>query len=208
MIRESVFATAPQANGPSGDIFRLRNGMIKRGKPLSLAVWRVTTDSADVAEYFETTYGGDTSENDSDREPLQVMTETDSIDIIIPQGGIDTGFALWHEGKLVRKCNGQTQTAGDHEGEECPCAGMTWDERRAAGAGTCKPDILVKLALADAPDLAEGVFRSGNLSLMKDIQRAEAKVQDADGPTRATLSLVEVKMSNGKTFHKVNLRLK
>lgn len=208
MIRQSVFETAPQSSGPSGDTFRLRNGMVKRGKPVALAVWRVTCDSTDVAESIVELFGGDVSENDSDKESLQVMTEAESIDIIIPPAGIDTGFALWHDGKLVRKCNGETQTSGDEEGLPCPCAGLSWDERKAAGAGTCKPDILIRLTLAQAPDLAEGIFRSGNLTLMRDIQRHEAKVQDAETDTPATLTLTEVKMSNGKTFHKVGLRLK
>lgn len=208
MIRASVFDTAPSGAGPSGDTFRLRNGMVRRGKPVALAVWRVTTDSSDVAETIESLFGGSTSENDSDKEPLQVMTEAEQVDIVIAPGGIDTGFALWHDGKLVRKCNGETQTQGDEEGLPCPCAGMSWDERKAAGAGTCKADVLVRFTLADAPDLGEGVFRSGNLTLMRDIQRAEARVQDAEGDTNATLTLTEVKMSNGKAFHKVGLRLK
>lgn len=208
MIRTSVFDTAPQSKGPSGDTFRLRNGMVRRGKPVALAVWRVTCDSPDVAESIAELMGGEPAENDSDREPIQIMTTAESVDIVIPPAGIDTGFALWHEGRLVRRCNGETQTSGDEEGLPCPCAGMSWEERKAAGAGTCKADILIRLTLAAAPDLAEGAFRSGNLTLMKDLQRAEAKIQDAEGPTAATLSLVEVRMSNGRAFHKVQLRLK
>lgn len=207
MIRESVFDTAPQNAGPSGDIFRLRNGAVIKRKPVALAYWRVTTDSADVAEYFAENYGGEQFEFDSDREPIGVQTESAVVEILIPPAGIDTGFALWDNGSLVRKCNGETQTHGDHEGERCPCADLTWDERKAAGSATCKPDILIRLRLADAPDLAEGTFRSANLNLMKDLQRVEAKVQDADSDTAASLSLVEVKMQNGKSFHKVVVKL-
>lgn len=206
MIRTSVFDTAPQQKGPSGDVFRLRNGAVRRGKPVSLAVWRFTMESPDVAETLAEMFGGDVSDNDSDREPLQVLSTSDSIEVLIAQAGIDTGFALWQDGRLVRKCDGVTQTHGDEVGMPCPCAGLSWDERRAAGAGTCRADIRVKLTLADAPDLAEGVYYSGNLSLMRDIQRLEAKVQDADGPTKATMLLSEVRMSSGKVFTKVSIR--
>ena len=179
MALKGIFAARPQSeNNGGGIIGTFRTGIVKRGRPVSLETFRVTTDDADVAETIEQLFGGDTLENDSDKESIQVMTESNEARILVHS--IDSAFSVWANNALVRTCNGFVQLSGDAAGQPCPCAELDLEGRKAyAKQGGCKPDIRVVFQLADAPDLGKFQFRSGAWTLAESIQTAEAAVDAA-----------------------------
>ena len=199
-----IWAPRPEAAGPRHDVVgTFRTGTVVKRRPVSLDYFRVTTDDVDVAEALEELLGGDTSENDSDREGLQVMTSASAVDVILES--VDSQFSVWSNGKLVRTCNGAIQTSGDDTGRPCPCAGMTLEQRKEfSNAGGCKPAISILFRLEKAPDLGSFRFRSSAWTLMQPIQAVEAKVDEArdnDAPKlRGRIEIEQVTSTSGRTF--------
>src|SRR6202012_797635 len=101
-----IFEPRPDSNRVVDDVVAtLRTGEVRRRQPVSLDTFRVTTDDADVAEIIQELLGGVTSENDSDKESLQVHTTSDSVDVVFES--VDSGFSVFSNNAFVRSCNGQ-----------------------------------------------------------------------------------------------------
>lgn len=204
MAVSGIFEPRPDTNRVVDDVVAtLRTGEVRRRQPVSLDYFRVTTDDADVAEIVQELLGGEVSENDSDRESLQVHTTSSSVDVIFES--VDSGFSVFSNNAFVRSCNGQVQTGGDEAGQPCPCAGLSLEERKAfAAKGGCKPSINVVFRLADAPNLGRLRFRSGAWTLLEPIQRVELAVDTAreeDKPQlRGSISIEQVQTKAGKQF--------
>lgn len=196
---------APRADSARAEndvVGTFRSGEVRRRQPVALTEWRVTTDSPDVAETIEQLLGGATSENDSDKESLQVHTTTSSVDVEIES--IDSGFVVFSNGAFVRSCNGSVQLGGDEAGQPCPCDGLDVEQRKAfAAKGGCKPDIKVVFRLTEAPNLGRFQFRSGAWTLLESVQAVETKVDEAreDGKTvPGRIAIEQVTSKAGKQF--------
>lgn len=192
MAVSGIFEPRPDSGRASNDyVGQFRSGEQRRGRPVSLEAFRVTTDSADVAESIEELFGGATSENDSDKEPLQVHTEAAKVEVEFIS--IDSGFAVFANNAFVRSCDGSVQTGGDDAGQPCPCAGLDLEGRKAfAGKGGCKPSIKATFRLRAAPDLGVFRFNSGAWSLLEAVQKAEAKVDAAREDDRTVLGHIAI----------------
>lgn len=172
------FEPRPESKTYADVVGSFRSGEVRRGKPIALQEFRVTCVDTDTAEAIATLFGGEMEENDNDREPMQVRTNVNRVDVEFTK--IDSSLKVFSNNEFVRSCNGSVQTGGDHTGEPCPCAGLTLQERKDSKGG-CKPSVEVTFRLKDNPELGLFRFRSGSWSLLESVQAAEAKVDNADG---------------------------
>lgn len=174
---------------------RFRSGAQVNNRPLSLDEWRVTTGDPEVAEIIGDKLGVETGPQEwatEGEDNLEVYTTSTEVDVILDgPSAIQTAMALWGRNGLIHKCDGETVSAGQGEGDPCPMAGKTVAERKdAAKAGYgCAPSIQVYFRLADEPELGKFKFSSGSWTFAGEVPDAEAALAKIEGPARAKLAL-------------------
>jgi len=201
----NIFEVNPEAvRKPSEDfIGSARSGMQLNGRPMSLPTWRFTSPERGVLDDVAIAYGGTVEEWDTkSAETLQVITEAESVDIILV--GIKSNMVLWGRNGKIRECDGVSQVAGDDGScEDCACPSDLNERKAAAKKGTgCEPSVGLFFRL-DVPDVVEsGLFRfySSAWTFAKDIGAVEAAFSAVGGDCHATLTkeLVEFTTKDGK----------
>jgi len=199
----NIFDVNPEGVSKRQDdyIGSARGGMQLNGRPMSLATWRFTTGDRAVADTIARAYGGVVEEWETTTdEKLQVITDVDSVDIILEK--VVTSMVLWGKKGKIRECDGIVQKA-DEAGAcaGCVCPSALPDKKKAAKLGTgCEPSVGVFFRL-DHPDLVdEGVFKmwSGGWTWAKDVQDVERKHDDLGGvPVHAKLMKRKVEFTAG-----------
>jgi hypothetical protein len=137
------------------EIGRIRAGTKSdKGAPTKLTTWRLTSAQQSVIEQAATLWGGKVEPWDSPNGPQwQVITNTDSLRVIIPNGQSATQYyESWKGGGCVRRCDGQTELLSD-----VPCLCDPDPERRE-----CKPITRLNVMLPDLSDLGQWRLDTGS----------------------------------------------
>ena len=105
-------------------------------------------------------------------------------------------MAQYGQAGPIHVCDGAYFTDGHPEddaiGEPCGCPRELSVRKEKAKAGTGpKPDIKLRLRLADAPDLGQFLYGTSSWTLVADLDEIERSLQ-GEGPFAATLELVLV----------------
>lgn len=174
---------------------RFRSGYTINRRPASLSEWRVTTGDPEVAEAVRRLLGGEPPQqwDAPGEDTLEVFTEAPEVKVIIDgPSALRQQMALRGLAGVIRTCDGVEQT-GENAGKPCECPASYQERKDAASKGTgCKPEITLFFKLYDEPDLGRFKFTSGSWTLVRDLDDAEAKLTEIDGPAIATLRLEEV----------------
>lgn len=154
------------------ELGRLRMGKVetppgKRPRPVKLLTWRLTSPWKHLLEAAAGVgIGGDVVEWHNpgmDRAEFELITDTDTLDVIIPPGDVlNQSYELWSGGGCLRRCDGVTMTldAGKTAAKKCRCPADPLERQAAAGANPpigCKPTTRLVVMLPGLPDL--GVWR-------------------------------------------------
>lgn len=188
----NIFANAEKPTAPSSTdiVGRFRAGRQLQGRPMSLTTWRITTGDPEVADTIAKMYGATEGPQEWETktdERLEVITETDSVNVIIARPThVTSEMVLWGRKGKVRQCDGIMQT----NGESCVCPSDYGDKIKGAQEGTaCEPSISYLFSLADAPDLGRFRFQTGSWTVARQVAEVEAALADIDGPALGTLTL-------------------
>src|SRR6476620_6291857 len=112
-------------------VFRVRSGRVVGKFPESLATWRVTTNSGEVAERVSYLFGGTVLENRANGEELlEVLTETDVIPVVVDgMSAVRLVYMLRGRRGIVHECDGVTFIApNERAGKPCGCP-ASFDEK-------------------------------------------------------------------------------
>lgn len=203
-----IFGTDPaaqpkprEANFADDIVGRFRSGHQVDGRPAALSAWRVTTGDPVVAQRVHELLGGDEPQPWEARgeDDLETFTAAEAVDIIIESPkALRQRMILWgRNNKPLMVSDGATiEFPEEQAGEPDPDAHLTFQERKAKardGFGA-EPSIELTFRLADDPDLGLFRFQSGSWSLASDLayDGTDGKLEAAEGPARARLSLEEV----------------
>ncbi|MEV8056559.1 hypothetical protein AB0P37_08530 [Streptomyces antimycoticus] len=173
---------------------RFRAGMQLNNRPVALSNWRVTTGDPEVADAIASLYGGKSESWETTKEDaLQVLTEKDSVQVVINNADAVTfRMALYGMQGPIHLCDGYTFVDPEDAqfGKPCGCPADLRAKKDGAKAGKLpKPDIAVKFHLADAPD--RGMFRlmTGSWDFLKTLETVWADLDAVGGPALCTLKL-------------------
>jgi hypothetical protein len=148
------------------ELGRLRMGKLEKpaqgkARPVKLDTWRLTSPGRGrwLLEQAAKLYGGEVrewAEHPDDGEHYELITETDSLPIVIPPGQVLSQFyEQWSGGGCRKRCDGERQLLRD---VACSCP-MAIDERMAMAqrGQACTPVTRLSVILPELKDL--GVWR-------------------------------------------------
>lgn len=137
---------------------RMGNQVTSNGKrrPSKLDTWRLTSASKDLLDRAATVYGGQVKPWDNGGAFFELVTTTDTLDVIVPPGqSISQWNEMWSGGGCVRRCDGITEVLTD---SPCKCPVDPAQRNEMAGKGlACKPTTRLNVMLPKLPDI--GVWR-------------------------------------------------
>lgn len=181
----NIFANAEKQTpkGSTDIVGRFRSGRQLQGRPMSLSTWRVTSGDPDVLAAVAARYGaveGPQEWETKTEERLEVITEADSVDIIISRPEhVRSEMVLWGRKGKVRSCDGLVQNGEGAQGKPCECPHALDDKIEGAKAGTaCEPSISYLFTLADLPELGRFRFQTGSWSVARAVADTEAALVD------------------------------
>lgn len=136
------------------ELGRIRLGAKKGNRPIKLDTFRLTSPTRDLLDRAAVIYGGGVSpwKNGSDGDAFELITERDSLDIIVPPGQtLSQWNEMWGGGGCIRRCDSQREWIS---GSPCLCPADPADRNELAAKGqACKPTTRLSVALPSLPDL-------------------------------------------------------
>lgn len=112
-----------------GQKLPLKSG--KGSRPASLSTWRFTSQHKDLIEAIAAHYGGTArpwhDDSASPADQFEVITEANSIRVLVVNDGITIWYELWSAGGCQRRCDGievetkQVVSPDDYEMVKSPC---------------------------------------------------------------------------------------
>lgn len=111
----------------------------KHGQPVmivnKLETFRITSPHRDVADAVATDFGGQVTPWSGPRGPeWQVITDRDTLDVLVPRQEIDTNYEYWGRNVRNRLCDGVTERI---RGVPCLCQQWNNHDHRFDKAGRC-----------------------------------------------------------------------
>lgn len=150
------------------EVGRIRMGTsTARGKgrtPKRLETWRLTSRDRDALEQVAELYGGKVKEWKDREGEFEVITETNSLDVLlIPGQALSQHYELWGQRKkggpveCLRRCDGITEALSDK-----PCMCGEYDDRQEAAAkgNACKPTTRLSVLLPRIQGIGTWRFES------------------------------------------------
>ncbi|WP_030695077.1 hypothetical protein [Streptomyces albidoflavus] len=184
-------------------VFTFRNGMARNRKPVKLDNWRVVAEELEPLEAIAELLGGTAEEySASAREPFHVLTDTDSVEIVINgAGAVEERMILWGPNGPIHECDGvEFLSPADAKGKPCGCP-KELDQRKAwaqQGRGP-KPNIPVTFRLAGLGyELGFGLLRISAWTFLPDLDPLKAALAAIDGEALCTLELEHISFINDK----------
>lgn len=210
----NIFRTAEEQSGGTKEkryadiVGSFRAGYAEDGKPKSLNEWRVTTGDPEVADAIHKLLGGEPpAEWDTKgEESLEVYTEAKSVVVVLDSNSVRQRFVQRNRNsEIVYTSDG----AMKDDGERDPHANLSLDERLKLASDGLGPalettiwftlddsvgDVTIGGEPGKAGDLGKFRYSSTGKSIGKQVDRdqIEAQLEDADGPTRAKLTIEHV----------------
>lgn len=130
-------------------------------RPVKLETWRITSPSRALVEDLATKKGGVVEPWESPDGPQwEVVTDSDSIDVLIPPGpnALTQWYEMWSGGGCQRRCDGQNDQIS---GGPCRCPADAAERVELAKTGkACKPTTRLIVILPDAGDLGSFTVES------------------------------------------------
>lgn len=123
----------------------------KRGRPIRLDNWRLTSRDKHRLEHAAHLYGGTVTSWDGHDGQYVLDTQTPELPIVlIPGQTITQWYELWSGGGCKRRCDGHTETLADQ-----PCMCPAYDERSelAKDGKACKPTTRLNVLLPEVPGI-------------------------------------------------------
>ena len=168
----------------------------EKGAPVKLKTLRLTSVSKGLLEQAAALWGGTVEPWDN---KFSLITERSEIPVVIPpqDPGNLAWYELWSAGGLQRRCDGETEIAGDNP-RPCLCDP---DERQ------CDPTTRVQFMLPDIEDIGIWVLRSTGFYAAAELQAAMDLLLRQMGDTgwmpEATLAVEERTVKRpGQPTHK------
>lgn len=182
----------------------IHGGMMTKTKPLSLSLWRFTSDDPDVAARIAELFGGEVEEWDTDKaNKLQVLSESASIDLILESPEeLRSRMVLWGRKGVIHACDGVYFVDGEDRGNPCGCPPEFAVRKANAEKGTGpQPEITVKARLAEDEGLGFFLYRTSSWTLTKElhaVENAVAEAAESGARVRMTLRLEHVQFTTKK----------
>ncbi|MDX3551004.1 hypothetical protein PV729_04325 [Streptomyces europaeiscabiei] len=184
--------------------FSFRTGMqvfdpkTKRSKPVSLANWRVCTDSEEVAKGIAELYGG----SPVDFEPMKeqnwhVLTDTPAVEIVIAGSeAVEDKLIQWGQGGPTHECDGMYSMLPDDKGQPCGCPSTMKERKELARKRPPQgpaPSINIDFTLAGAgEELGKGKLIATAWTLAEVIHEVKDALDAVEGPALCRLEIVPV----------------
>ncbi|QNA72011.1 hypothetical protein C8250_008945 [Streptomyces sp. So13.3] len=188
---------------------RFHTGRIHDGRPQALDAWRVTTDIERVATGVASLMGGQPTACASGDHSLEVLTEHESVRIIMDQpGAVQAHMVLWRQNKRVHHCDGiEFLTPEDKEGQPCGCPSLFAERRAAARSGTGPmPSTDLVFRLAADPALGEFHLPTSSWQMAEQSAELQADLSRVEGQAVCDLTLEMVLLTTRKgmlvSYHK------
>jgi hypothetical protein len=179
--------------------FTFRSGMqvlnpnTKKLEPTTIAEWRVTTGTPEVADAIAQLYGGAPEEWDTPKDDcLQVLTTTPSIQVVIDgASAIQDRLILWGRQGPVHECDGMYFLSPEEDaGQPCGCPSLLADRKAQARSGRGPaPHVKVSFRLAEDYDLGVGQFTSTSWDLLVALHEVRNALDAVGGEALCELSL-------------------
>lgn len=201
----------PKSYNTDDIVGRWRSGDYLNDKPVSLTEWKFTTDSEEAAHRIAELYGGTVEhDDDNDKAPFAVYTETNTLRVILSKTAISSSMVLWGKSKMIRSCDGVTQKK-PKAGEPCQCPPKLALRKEAANEGWgCTPSVWVYVTLADAPELGRQNYSTGSWGFaVGDAPKMEAILETLgdDETIEADFTIEQVTTAAGRTFSMPTLKV-
>lgn len=187
--------------------FQFRSGMQdKNRRPVSLANWRVLTGDPQVADAVAQLMGGSVDEWDPSKEDnLQVLTETNSVEIVIDgPDSIEDKLIQWGaQGGPIHECDGEFfLSPPEDKGAPCGCPHTLKDRKAAAKKKRGpSPHIKVTFRLAHDYDLGQGKLIATAWSLAQVIHEIKNDLAEVGEPALCRLIIEPVEFElDGETI--------
>lgn len=181
---------------------QVRNPSTKKMDPVSLAEWRVLTDSPDTAAGIAELLGGTPEEYDATKDMnLHVLTESPAVEIVIDGSkAIEDKLILWGPTGPIHECDGEFSLLADDKGEPCGCpALMSQRKERAAKNRGPKPSINIAFRLAGLGyELGVGKMIATAWTLAEVIHEVKNELDQVDGEALCRLELEKVEYVSPK----------
>lgn len=130
-----------------------KNGQ-KRKRPEKLDTFRLTSPVRALLEHAAEVYGGKVAAwpDAPDGDEFQLITTTDTLDIIVPpNGAVSQWYELWSGAGCQRRCDGVREILSMGP---CKCPADPLDRTELAAKGeACKPTTRLQVVLPKVPDL-------------------------------------------------------
>lgn len=123
----------------------------KRGRPVRLDTWRLTSRDHQRLHHAAVLYGGQVRAWDGhDGQYVLDTTVAELPIVLIPGQTISQWYELWSGGGCQRRCDGHTETLADK-----PCMCPAYDERAelAKDGKACKPTTRLNVLLPEVPGI-------------------------------------------------------
>jgi len=186
----------PRNNFADDVVGRFRSGYQLNGTPAALTEWRVTTGDPEVAAAIYDLLGGDAPQEwpAKGEDNLEVFTASGEVEILLAgPKAVRQRLVLWgRNGKPIYTTDGETKDDGTPD----PDAELTFPERKQRGRDGIgpTPDVDVYFKIVGSEDLGVFQFKTGSWSILQDFayEGTLEKLEEINGPTRATIKLEEV----------------
>lgn len=148
------------------ELGRIRLGLQEEGKkyPTALDRFRFTTKDEEYAKAVSTVYGGDITRW---RGEYEVITESESLDVLLPVDPIFAAYEMWGSGGNQRRCNGEdcivpvTDPEGGHL-ESVPCICIQHD-LMPGDKDACSVTVRLKVVLPRIPGFGIWLMTTGSI---------------------------------------------
>ena len=170
--------------------------------PVSLAHWRITTKDPELATRVADLVGGEPVGWESPDGPAwEVLTETDSLDVVIPPTDyLRQDMELWARSGLVRRCDGVTASIPDGDAlrtEPCVC-----ERIREIGIdeSQCAPTTRLAVMMPGVNGFGQWLLTTKSWAAAREIAGSAALLAKAQGAIPAKLRIeMRKETRQGKT---------
>lgn len=173
-----------------------------KGQPKSLNTWRLTSPDKEALDKLAARYGGTVTRWEEPRAAVQnqwqVTTESNEIDVLLPEGALSVFYEKWTASGCERRCDGDDCTLalnpdGDAPVVPCLCASQ--------GHMQCAPKSRLSVVLPDVAFKGVWTMTTSSWNAAEELSAMEPMVtaMQGRGILRAKLVL-ERRSKPGKRF--------
>lgn len=169
----------------------------KKGEPVKLSSWRITSHDEIVLAELAALYGGTPRpwEGAPEEGQFELYTDASAIDVLVPPNPISAAYERWATGGCQKRCDGETVTMAKGRGDNaeivdepcwCRARGLAPGDEADVKKGACDLYVRLKVLLPNVSGVGtwrlntSSVFAYRELRGQIEILRRMLATRDAD----------------------------